>query len=630
MSADPTRGEVTVNKVIRPSWGGTFGWPALVVCMAWAAYALALRNGFVWDDTALVLRDPLIRSWRLVGEVFRHYLFLDATASGFYRPVQRLTYVWDYALFGFEPWGYHLTSVLTHAGAGVALYAFARQFLRVLAPMDLTERSRRIMAGLVAVVWTVHPVNSAAVTYVAGRADPLAAGWTFLGLFLALRGLEVESRTRAVGMTALATTCFGLGMLSKEIGLVGPGLWLGVFLPVVTRPGAHRRRWLLTWTVLAVGLFLGYATLRLSAWQLPPPSGPSVPWQERPGLALRALAIYGGLILFPWNLRMERGVLGDTAARTAFWEWGGQLAVGLAIATGLVWWLARSGRSRPGERCALLAFVVTYLPISDLFSLNATVAEHWLYLSLPFLLLAVALALGRHGSNYYTPRFSRRRRWVATGMLAGWVVALTVRTAWRNADWRDQDTFFRCTVQAGGDSARMFINLGLLESSRGHTERAEAYLQEALRRVPDQQFALLNLASLTLRERRFAETRAYLERIRPDAFSAPARLETLALTERAEGTGNGLVPLDQALALRPRDWRLRRRRVAFLREAGRQTEAVHELTVFLREQPFRAESWELLGDLLVDLGQPRATRRAYRRAAALDVHNLRARQKAEM
>ncbi|MGI8436377.1 MAG: hypothetical protein ACR2NX_05670 [Chthoniobacterales bacterium] len=46
-----------------------------------------MRDGFVWGDTALVLRDPLIHSWRLIPESFQHFLFIDATASDFYRPV---------------------------------------------------------------------------------------------------------------------------------------------------------------------------------------------------------------------------------------------------------------------------------------------------------------------------------------------------------------------------------------------------------------------------------------------------------------------------------------------------------------------------------------------------------------
>ena len=75
-------------------------WAALIlIAVVFISYAPAVRNGFVWDDTALVLRDPLIRSWRLIPEGFNHVLFVDATASDFYRPIRRLIYTIDYAAF---------------------------------------------------------------------------------------------------------------------------------------------------------------------------------------------------------------------------------------------------------------------------------------------------------------------------------------------------------------------------------------------------------------------------------------------------------------------------------------------------------------------------------------------------
>jgi len=96
--------------------------PALfLAALVFAVYAPALRNGFVWDDTALILRDPLIRSWRLISEGFQHFLFTDATASDFYRPIQRLTYTLDYGAFAFRPTGYHLTSIICHLAAALAL-----------------------------------------------------------------------------------------------------------------------------------------------------------------------------------------------------------------------------------------------------------------------------------------------------------------------------------------------------------------------------------------------------------------------------------------------------------------------------------------------------------------------------
>src|SRR5580704_6994467 len=65
-----------------------------IMALAFAVYIPSLRNGYVWDDSALIQRDPFIRSWRLTAEGFRHFLFTDATASDFYRPFQRLTYTW--------------------------------------------------------------------------------------------------------------------------------------------------------------------------------------------------------------------------------------------------------------------------------------------------------------------------------------------------------------------------------------------------------------------------------------------------------------------------------------------------------------------------------------------------------
>src|SRR5438046_6448622 len=103
----------------------------MLVLFVLAAHAPALRATFVWDDTALLLRDPLIRSWRLIPEGFQHFLFVDATPSNFYRPLQRVTYTLEYWAFAFRPTAYHCTNVLLHAAATIAFFLFAAAFLRL-------------------------------------------------------------------------------------------------------------------------------------------------------------------------------------------------------------------------------------------------------------------------------------------------------------------------------------------------------------------------------------------------------------------------------------------------------------------------------------------------------------------
>src|SRR5213595_4222080 len=159
---------------------------ALIVVLL-TAHLPAFRAGFVWDDTALVLRDPLIRSWRLIPEGFNHFLFVDATASDFYRPIQRLSYTLDYAAFAFRPGPYHLTSVVWHSLAAVALLFFAEEFLL---SFGIERRRSGFIALGAALAWAIHPVQSAAVVYVSGLADPLAVTFGFVGLFFMLRALH--------------------------------------------------------------------------------------------------------------------------------------------------------------------------------------------------------------------------------------------------------------------------------------------------------------------------------------------------------------------------------------------------------------------------------------------------------
>ena len=201
----------------------------LLAVVIFAAYAPALRNDFVWDDTALILRDPLIRSWRLIPEAFQHFLFIDATASDFYRPIQRLTYTMDYAAFAFQPAGYHVTSIACHAGRGDRALFFRR-----LSCSFISERpriARRFVPFVAGLAWALHPLHTSAVAYVSGRADPLAAAFGFVGLYLGLRSLRSRAdRLCGVSRWALEPH-FSSARLSKEAGLIFLAVWLSDALP---------------------------------------------------------------------------------------------------------------------------------------------------------------------------------------------------------------------------------------------------------------------------------------------------------------------------------------------------------------------------------------------------------------
>jgi len=579
----------------------------LVAALVLVVYAPALRNGFVWDDTALILRDPFIRSWRLIPEGFQHFLFTDATASDFYRPIQRLTYTMDYGAFAFRPAGYHFTSIAWHIAAALALLLLGDELLRFL---GVEEWKRRRVAFLAALAWAIHPVHTSAVAYVSGRADPLAAAFGFLGLYCGMRSLRAAGANRRILLFA-AGSSFLLSALSKEAGLVFILLWGAILLA--------RKKWkeLFPATVIVLFVSVVYLSLRLPAEHVPPPTlHPPAPLLVRPILAARAFAEYTGLILLPINLHMERDVethpeavesaaRAEVAVRREL-----QTLLGILLGAGAVYWMVRSRRQDDTVSICLLLALIAYLPVSGIFPLNATIAEHWLYLPTAFLFLAIGLTLSRLSVSTA----------VVGSVLAVWLLFLGVRTWIRTLDWKDQRTFLEHTIARGGDSVRMRINLAGLEQSEGHLDAAKKNLAVALRQEPEQPLAILNLATVALRQNDFATTRDLLNRATKMPLIEARAYELLAILQQKEHGQIDLLRFQVASRTPPPNWSIEKHYVQALDQSGATPAAIAELRFCLDTQWYRAESWQLLNELLTKTGDVDGAAKAKVRARAYDVH----------
>jgi tetratricopeptide (TPR) repeat protein len=571
-----------------------------------ALYAPSLRNEFVWDDTALILRDPLIRSWQLIPEAFEHFLFIDATPSDFYRPIQRLTYLFDYGAFVFKPAGYHLTSILCHLGAVLALFLLGNELLRL---WEVEERKRRFLAFVAALAWAIHPLHTSAVAYISGRADPLAAAFGFLGLFFAIRSLSAAGARKGALLVAVGVF-FLLSALSKESGLVFPILWCALLV--------LRKNWKQILPAAAVILFVGvtYLSLRLAAEHNPAPRlRLPAPLLVRPIVVARSFAEYTGLILFPVHLHMDRDVeshpSGPNEASLTGAAWRElQTLLGVILIGAAFFWLIRSRGRDPAVFACLLLALIAYIPMSGAFPLNATIAEHWIYLPTAFLFLAAAQAISR----------SRIPSVALLPALAFWLVFLGTRTCLRTFDWKDQRTFLERTIAAGGNSPRMLINLASLELHEGKLDSAKTHLDAALAMEPNQPLAIINLAVVAIRQDNFPAARELLNRAKDLPLVDAQAFELLAVLEFKEH--ERVDPLRFRLAARtgPSNWRIERRYIEVLEQAGGPPAAINELGACLQTQWYRAESWQLLSKLFSKTGATRQAAEALEQAKAYDVH----------
>src|SRR5882762_2966665 len=132
----------------------------LIACSTIAALALlvnwgTLRFGFVsWDDSRYVTENPWIRgwTWQNLAHIFTKPYFVS------YMPLQLVSYVLDYSLWGLRPFGYHLQQILLHALSSVLAFVLVRRLF-----------GRFWLAFIAGLLFAVHPSHVESVAWVSAR-----------------------------------------------------------------------------------------------------------------------------------------------------------------------------------------------------------------------------------------------------------------------------------------------------------------------------------------------------------------------------------------------------------------------------------------------------------------------------
>jgi Flp pilus assembly protein TadD len=574
------------------------GWlPAVVLGLAGIlVHSPALQGQRIWDDQYLSRDNPFIKSPFLILETFRHHLFLDSY-SAHYRPVQNISYMLDYCLWNTDEFGFHLTNALLHAGSGILLYFLLRHLLTSLLfrspPISARDRIRRRIpwipnaAFMVSMLWVVHPVHSAAVDYISGRADSLAFSFAAAGWLLLLKAEVASQRIIRALVYVLAALSGLLALLSREIACVWIVLFIAYLLWVEKGIEFRRRIAVIICSFLLVAI---YAGLRQLPDERPIAAG-QAGWTApvRAALMARALGDYARLMTFPGNLHMERTIVDPATWRTNA-EWRKGIATDYLSILGLIslgvlaYGACRRGR---GQRLRIFGacwYLAAYLPISNIVQLNATVAEHWLYLPSVGFLIFVA------GSAIELPLFCQRWATLVALLVAS---ALAGRSFVRSGDWNNEETFYKRTLAAGGISGRVAVNLAQVYARRHDYANAEKILQRLVQVVPDYPTGRNTLAAVLNLEGKKAEAEALFA---STAKMAPqvrrnyprtwgAALSLAQLRHQAKDDAAALKILEQARVDYPEVWDL----ICFEAEVLRQTQGPIPATQII--EPFASHNW---------------------------------------
>jgi len=268
-------------------------------------YVNSLNGVFLLDDASSIAGNPTIRQLRALGDIFSTRAHVTVQS----RPILNLTLAINYAVSGTQVWSYHAINITIHIISGLLLFGITRRLLyNISAEYSLTYTEVLGMSFIIALLWTVHPLQTEAVTYIIQRAESLM-GFFFLGTFYCfIRAVEKDLESHI--WLILSVIFSVLGMATKEVMVSAPLLIIlldrsyfsGSFKQALNKKSLYYIGLALTWGILILlviksggnrGGTIGFGT--------------GVPWAQYGKTQCEAIIRYIMLSAWPHPLVFEYG-----------------------------------------------------------------------------------------------------------------------------------------------------------------------------------------------------------------------------------------------------------------------------------------------------------------------------------
>jgi len=362
-----------------------------------------------------------------------------------------------------------LLNILLHAANGILIYLIFKKLFK-----------KRLTAFIPAIIFSLHPVNTEAVTYISGTADPLSLFFSLLAIWFYLKHTK--------NYYVVSLICGILALLSKESMVILPLL---IILVDLYRKKFRENFYKYIPFFLIVGV---YTTLRLTILNF---TGSINLYNEenvytsnlhyRIFTFLAALNEYYKLLFFPIDLRYDRAFPVFTSLFQK------QVLISFFTIVILTYLSYRFFENQRIVFFSIFWFFTSLLPYSGIIPINALIMEHWLY---------VPMIGVWAGISYFLTKLDKK---IVIIILIPLLLSFSFLTFNRNKDWKDPITFYTKILSHNPYIARVRNNLAMAYEEKGMLIEAEREYKKAIElddRYPQTHY---NLALLYLKENRIEE-----------------------------------------------------------------------------------------------------------------------------
>jgi len=472
-------------------------WRRAGICLALAAVTLAVFGQTAWhqfinfDDDEYVANNPVVTqglTFQGVAWAFTHFHAAN------WHPLTWLSHMLDCELYGLQPGGHHLTSVLLHTGAVIALF---------LALQRMTGALWR--SAFVAAVFAIHPLRVESVAWVAERKDALSGVFFMLTLWAYVRYVEKSAALPSASTLQrftlhashyylLGLLCFALGLMSKPMLVTVPLVLLLLDYWPLQRFNASPRHPMSGFTLQGsimekipfILLSAASCVVTLFAQRHAIKLDELLPLRERLGEALLSCRVYLVQMVYPAKL----AAFYPFPHRISGWD-AMMAAALLAVISAFAW---GERRTRPWLLTGWLWYLVMLLPVVGIIQVGGQAhADRYTYLPQIGLYVAVTWLAADLAAKW-------RVGPMALGSLMSAIIAILIVCAWKQAAyWKNSETLWRHALACTTDNPVALLNLGHELYTNGRLEETEALYQKALQEEPDNAQFHNNLAN-ALRE----------------------------------------------------------------------------------------------------------------------------------
>jgi Flp pilus assembly protein TadD len=532
---------------------------AVLLLVTFAVYSQVRGHEFLlYDDPDYVTANAHVRAgltWEGVAWSF------STGHGGNWFPLTWISLMADCEVFGVDSGALHLVNVFFHGLGAVLLFAVLRR---------MTGAVWR--SAFVAFLFSLHPLHTESVAWIAERKDVLSGFLWFLAIWAYLGYVKRPGWGRYL----MVMVAFSLGLMAKSMVVTLPiALLLLDYWPLRRIGGRGSARRVLFEKVPLAALSLGvgaatYVVQQRSHYVMPLGL---IPLSQRLGNALVSPVAYAADWLWPARL----AVFYPFRFHVPWWQ---PVAAGVAILA--VSTLAvGSSRRRPYLAVGWFWYLVTLTPVIGLVQVGSQArADRYTYI--PMVGLSIALAWGAAEFAQSRPRLKTAMAAAAVGVCLA-CAALT----WRQVEyWQDTVTLFRHSLAVTSGNYLGYNILGLALRERGRLDEAIASYREAIEIDPGFGDAHANLSQALLEEGRARESlteAAAAARLKPDDEEAQYNLGTaLAGQGRFE---EAIEALRAAVRLKPDYAKAHANLGSALANLGRLDEAIAEFDLALRVDP---------------------------------------------